>query len=152
MKILMVCLGNICRSPLAEGIMRAKIEENNLNWTIDSCGTSNYHIGENPDPRSQENALSHGIDISKLEGRQFTKEDFSNFDQIFVMDSSNYNNVIKLADNQEQIDKVDFLLNQSNPESNQNVPDPYYGGPQGFENVYQLIDEACSKFVNSSIC
>lgn len=144
----MVCLGNICRSPLAEGVMRAKIEEHKLNWEVDSCGTSNYHIGENPDPRSQENALSHGIDISKLEGRQFTKQDFEEFDKIFVMDSSNYNNVIKLADNQAQIDKVDLLLNQSNPGSNNNVPDPYYGGPQGFENVYQLIDEACETIVN----
>lgn len=146
----MVCLGNICRSPLAEGVMRAKIEENNLDWTVDSCGTSDYHIGEHPDPRSQENALSHGIDISKFEGRQFTKQDFENFDKIFVMDSSNYNNVVKLADNQAQIDKVDLLLNQSNP-GNNNVPDPYYGGPQGFENVFQLINEACQCFINKQV-
>lgn len=151
MKILMVCLGNICRSPLAEGVMRSKIMEHNLDWEVDSCGTSNYHIGENPDSRSQENALSHGIDISKLEGRQFTKQDFDEFDKIFVMDSSNYNNVIKLADNQTQIDKVDLLLNQSNPGSNNNVPDPYYGGPQGFENVYQLINEACQCFINKQV-
>lgn len=147
----MVCLGNICRSPLAEGVMRSKIMEHNLDWEVDSCGTSNYHIGENPDSRSQENALSHGIDISKLEGRQFTKQDFDEFDKIFVMDSSNYNNVIKLADNQTQIDKVDLLLNQSNPGSNNNVPDPYYGGPQGFENVYQLINEACQCFINKQV-
>ncbi|MBL4624667.1 MAG: low molecular weight phosphotyrosine protein phosphatase, partial [Flavobacteriales bacterium] len=93
MRVLMVCLGNICRSPLAEGILRQKIEEKGISGiTIDSCGTSNYHIGQSPDQRTQQNALTHGTDLSKLRGRQFTVEDFASFDKIFAMDSSNKEN------------------------------------------------------------
>ena len=143
----MICLGNICRSPLAEGVLTDKIRKAGLDWQIDSAGTSNYHINEEPDPRSQENALEHDIDISKSRGRQFTKEDFNLFDKIYVMDESNYKNVIKLASSNLDKNKVDLLLNQANPGSNQNVPDPYYGGPCGFENVFQLIDKACDAII-----
>jgi len=143
----MICLGNICRSPLAEGVLTDKIRKAGLDWQIDSAGTSNYHINEEPDPRSQENALEHDIDISKSRGRQFTKEDFNLFDKIYVMDESNYKNVIKLASSNLDKNKVDLLLNQANPGSNQNVPDPYYGGPSGFENVFQLIDKACDAII-----
>ncbi|MDB2363988.1 low molecular weight phosphotyrosine protein phosphatase [Flavobacteriales bacterium] len=147
MKVLMVCLGNICRSPLAEGVLSDKIKKAGLNWQVDSAGTSNYHIDEEPDPRSQENALQHDINISHLRGRQFVKEDFQFFDKIYVMDDSNYQNVVKLASNQEDTDKVDLLLNQANPGSNHNVPDPYFGGSGGFENVFQLIDKACDAII-----
>ena len=147
MKVLMVCLGNICRSPLAEGVLSDKIKKAGLNWQVDSAGTSNYHIDEEPDPRSQENALQQDINISHLRGRQFVKEDFQFFDKIYVMDDSNYQNVVKLASNQEDTDKVDLLLNQANPGSNHNVPDPYYGGSGGFENVFQLIDKACDAII-----
>lgn len=143
----MVCLGNICRSPLAEGVLSDKIKKAGLNWQVDSAGTSNYHIDEEPDPRSQENALQHDINISHLRGRQFVKEDFQFFDKIYVMDDSNYQNVVKLASNQEDTDKVDLLLNQANPGSNHNVPDPYFGGSGRFENVFQLIDKACDAII-----
>ncbi|MGB0404206.1 MAG: low molecular weight protein-tyrosine-phosphatase [Salibacteraceae bacterium] len=142
-KILMVCLGNICRSPLAEGIMRAKIEEHNLNAMVDSSGTANYHVGQSPDPRSQESGLKHGIDISGLRGRQFEVADYDNFDFIYVMDKSNYGNVLNLARGEDDKNKVELLLNVANPDSFKDVPDPYFGGTQGFEDVYQMINEAC---------
>ena len=148
-KILMVCLGNICRSPLAEGILRNKIEKLELNVMVDSAGTSNYHIGEHPDARSTKNAQSHGIDISKLIGRQFTVSDFDRFDKIFVMDSSNYRDVIHLARNEKDKAKVEMILNVLYPDSNMSVPDPYYGGEQGFENVFILLDKACETITKS---
>jgi protein-tyrosine phosphatase len=145
--ILMVCLGNICRSPVAEGILKHKLAETNLNVTVDSAGTSNYHIGGSPDSRSAANARKHGIDISMLKGRQFTVTDFDNFDLIFAMDSSNYQNIVALARNEKDAAKVSLILNQLNPNSNASVPDPYYGDGDGFENVFQLLDKACDNIV-----
>lgn len=138
-KILMVCLGNICRSPLAEGILQSKL--NHSLYYIDSAGTGGYHIGNPPDQRSINVAKKHGVDISKQKCRQFTEEDFTNFDVIYVMDFSNYNNVIKLAKNEVHKSKVKLLLSVLNTEIKQ-VPDPYYDN-NGFENVFQLIDTAC---------
>lgn len=143
MKILMVCLGNICRSPVAEGVMKHVAQTNQLDLQVDSAGTANYHVGESPDERSQASALSHGVDISNLRGRQFTVQDFDAFDRIYVMDKSNLKNVLKLARTAADKQKVDLLLNASHPGKNLEVPDPYYGGPQGFENAYQLVLEAC---------
>lgn len=145
MKILMVCLGNICRSPLAEGILREKL--NHGPHEVDSAGTAAYHVGEAPDPRSIKIGRKYGINISDLRGRQFSVEDFDRFDQIYVMDESNYQNVIRLARNESDKAKVDFLLNQTHPGTNEEVPDPYYGGDQGFENVYQMLDKATDKIV-----
>ena len=145
-KILMVCLGNICRSPVAEGVMRKIAEEEGLSVLVDSAGTSNYHIGENPDRRSAMNAKKNGIDISMLKARQFTKDDFFEFDYILVMDESNYQNVVKLAPNQELVSKVDFLLNKIYPKQNLPVPDPYFGKEDGFEEVFQLVTKACKAF------
>ena len=142
-KILMVCLGNICRSPLAEGILRNKALQFNLNITIDSAGTSNYHIGEHPDKRTILNAQQHHIDVSNLCARQFEVTDFDTFDHIFVMDSSNYADVIALARNAKDKQKVELILNRVYPNSNMSVPDPYFGGEQGFENVFILLDKAC---------
>lgn len=150
-KILMVCLGNICRSPLAEGIMLHLIEERQLNITVDSAGTSNYHIGENPDQRTIKNAKKHGIDLSPLIARQFTVSDFETFDRIFVMDKSNLSNVLTLAQSEEHKSKVDLLLNISHPDQNLEVPDPYFGGEQGFEEVFQLVYNACDVFVNDHL-
>lgn len=147
--VLMVCLGNICRSPLAEGILRSKIEKLHLNILIDSAGTSNYHIGQNPDKRSILNAKKHGIDISKLKARQFTVEDFDKFNLIFVMDTSNYSDVVSLARNEFDKQKVDLILNKINPDSNKPVPDPYHGGEDEFENVFELLDEACEIIAQS---
>ncbi len=149
MSYLMVCLGNICRSPLAEGILRDKVEKLNLDISIDSAGTSNYHIGQHPDSRTVFNAKQHGIDISKLKGRQFQVDDFDKFDTIFVMDSSNYSDVIGLARNENDKRKVEMILNRVYPNSNMAVPDPYFGGEQGFENVFILLEKACDVIVDS---
>ena len=141
-KILMVCLGNICRSPLAEGILKSKLPSDS--FFVDSAGTGDYHIGKNPDSRSIAIAKKHGLDISNLRGRQFNVLDFDKFDIIYVMDESNYRNVLLLARNEQDKAKVEFILNEVHPKQNYNIPDPYYGGNDGFENVYHMLDEACS--------
>jgi protein-tyrosine phosphatase len=128
MNILMVCLGNICRSPLAEGILVKKGIKNKLNINVDSAGIAAYHVGEKPDPRSIKTAKIHEIDISKQKARQFSVKDFDTFDVIYAMDVSNYNNINTLAINQDQKNKVKLILNEMHPNSNASVPDPYYGG------------------------
>ena len=140
MKILMICLGNICRSPMAEGIMR-NLGGNKVE--VDSAGTSGYHIGSQPDKRMISTAFEHGIDISNLSARQFHSDDFDSFDVIFAMDSSNYQNIISLAKDDNDKQKVKMML------ENGNIPDPYYGGDEGFEHVYQLLHKACQKFLNN---
>jgi protein-tyrosine phosphatase len=146
-KILMVCLGNICRSPIAEGILRHKIRANNLNIITDSAGTNGLHNGEAPDLRTQQNALTHGVDISDLRSRQITQNDITNFDIVYVMDANNYNTVMALCSNDSQRSKVKLILNETTPNSNAPVPDPYYGGADGFENVYQLLNTATDVIV-----
>lgn len=141
-KVLMVCLGNICRSPLAEGILQAKLPQED--FLVDSAGTGNWHVGELPDQRSIAVARKYGIDLTTQRARQFKKSDFTAFDYIFVMDQSNYNNVIQLAENPEDVQKVRLLLDITHPGKKAEVPDPYYGGPDGFEHVFQLVDEACT--------
>jgi protein-tyrosine phosphatase len=150
-KILMVCLGNICRSPLAEGILRMKAEQAGLNLQIDSAGTSNYHTGECPDQRTIQNALKHNVDVSKLKARQFTISDYDNFDHIFAMDSSNYSDIISLARNENDKRKVELILDKVYPGSQMSVPDPYFGGEQGFEHVYILLDKACDEIINTMV-
>jgi protein-tyrosine phosphatase len=147
-RILMVCLGNICRSPLAEGILRHKLQEAGItDVEVDSAGTSGWHSGENPDKRSVQNARAHGIDISKLVSRQFTHTDFDTFDLIFVMDSSNHRDVIALARTDADKRKVELLLNKKWPGKNKAVPDPYFGGENGFEEVFHLVSDACDAVV-----
>ena len=141
----MVCLGNICRSPLAEGILKAKT--NHLDVVVDSAGTAAYHVGEKPDIRSIEIANKYGIDLTSQRARQFSVNDFDEFDKIYAMDSSNYANIISLARDEKDRDKVDVILNESNPKSFQSVPDPYYGGDNGFQDVYDMLDKACDKIV-----
>ena len=137
----MVCLGNICRSPLAEGILKAKVDPEFV--FVDSAGTGGYHVGERPDSRSIAVANKYGIDISQQRCRKFTKADFIEFDYIYVMDNSNYANVIALAESEQDIDKVSLLLSEIDINENE-VPDPYYGGDQGFEYVFDLINSACN--------
>ena len=132
-KILMVCLGNICRSPLAEGILKSKLPE--TGFVVDSAGTGNYHVGDSPDPRSITTAKKYGLDITTQRGRQFTVSDFDTFDYIYVMDSSNFENVVKLARNANDIAKVHYILNEIYPNQNHSVPDPYTGGIQRFFNI-----------------
>ena len=140
-KILMVCLGNICRSPLAEGILASKLPKGK--FTVDSAGTGSWHIGRQPDERSIAVAKKNKINISTQKGRQFSVADFDAFDYIYVMDSSNYNDVVELAKTQDHRDKVQMILNDLFPNENVDVPDPYFGLPNGFEIVYNMLDEVC---------
>jgi len=140
-KVLMVCLGNICRSPLAEGILKSKT--NSQVVFVDSAGTAGYHIGNNPDKRSVAVAKKYGIDISGQRCRKFSTIDFAQFDVIYAMDLSNYHDIIALTDDKNEIEKVKLLLEQGNASVSE-VPDPYYGGADGFEEVYKLINQACN--------
>ena len=149
MKILMVCLGNICRSPLAEGILQAKADAAGLKWRVDSAGTAGYHIGEAPHELSQKVAKQNGVDISFQKGRKLRKEDFIAFDMIYVMDNENYNDARRIAGEYWNEYKVDFILNEIYPYENRNVPDPWYGGYDGFIEVYEMLDKACDKIINS---
>ena len=140
-RILMVCLGNICRSPLAEGILSSKLDLQNFD--VDSAGTGSYHIGEQPDQRSIAVARKNGIDISGQRARQFDVADFDHFHFIYVMDESNYTDVIKLSRGIEDMNKVNLILEALEDQNPTEVPDPYYGGHDGFEHVFQLLDKAC---------
>lgn len=149
MKILMVCLGNICRSPLAEGIMREKIKAHNLSWEVDSAGTSGWHEGNLPDNRSIAVAKNHGIDITNQRSRKLEKLDLDKYDLVVAMDSTNYSDIIRLADSETQKAKVRLILNYAYPNENRAVPDPYYEGR--FEKVYQMLEESCEKIVQAYI-
>lgn len=140
----MVCLGNICRSPLAEGILKQKCAEHGLDWEVDSAGTSGYHDGELPDSRSIDVAKDHGVDITDQRSRRLTKEDLVYYDLVFAMDSSNYNNIRKLGGDL-YMEKVALILNMAYPGMNMAVPDPYYEG--GFDKVYEMLEEACEKII-----
>ncbi|MEP2059468.1 MAG: low molecular weight protein-tyrosine-phosphatase [Maribacter litoralis] len=145
MKVLMVCLGNICRSPLAEGILKSKVDTAKV--FVDSAGTAGYHIGNAPDPRSIKVAQNHNIDISSQVCRRFIVSDFDTFDLIYAMDKSNYGNIIGMARNKADAEKVKLLLNEVDA-TNQEVPDPYYDADDGFETVFQLIDKACTNIAD----
>jgi len=137
----MVCLGNICRSPLAEGILKSKATTYQI--FVDSAGTSAYHVDNQPDERSIIVAEKHGINISNQRARKFIADDFDNFDIIYAMDESNFHDIVKLSRNNSDKQKVRMILNEIHPNKNNSVPDPYYGGNEGFENVFQMLNEAC---------
>lgn len=151
MKILLVCLGNICRSPIAEGIMRKIAADRKLDVEVDSAGTSFWHAGEHPDKRAISVSASHGIDISKLTARQFKKEDYKNFDRIYVMDDTNLEDVLSLASSEAEREKVKLFLDEAGGYFFTSVPDPYYGNADGFEKVFSLLEEAGKKILNKVI-
>ena len=146
-KVLMVCLGNICRSPLAEGILKSKVDQSTI--FVDSAGTGGWHIGELPDSRSIEIAKQNHIDISDQRCRKFIVNDFEGFDFIYVMDKSNLSDVLSLAKTESHRKKVKMILNIKEVEQAMEVPDPYYGGEKGFEKVFILLDEACEHIAKS---
>lgn len=148
-KILMVCLGNICRSPLAEGILASKLPKDK--FKIDSAGTGSWHIGKQPDQRSIATAQKNGLDITDQRARQFKTTDFDKFDYIFVMDNSNYDDVMAMTKTDAHKAKVDLILNELFPGENVDVPDPYYGSQFGFDSVYQMLDEACENLAKKLI-
>ena len=145
----MVCLGNICRSPLAEGLLASKLPENK--FIVDSAGTGNWHIGKQPDARAIAVGRLNGLDIASQRGRQFTAKDFDDFDYIFVMDNSNHKDVMALAKTDVQRSKVNLILHALFPNENVDVPDPYFGMKNGFETVYALLDDTCKTIAKSLI-
>ena len=140
-KILMVCLGNICRSPIAEGLLSSKLPKDT--FIVASCGTGNWHIGKQPDLRSIAVTKKYGLDISTQKCRQIETGDFDTYDYIYVMDGSNYSDVVSLSQNDSQKNKVKLILNELFPNENMDVPDPYFGLENGFELVYKMLDETC---------
>jgi protein-tyrosine phosphatase len=147
MKILMVCLGNICRSPLAEGILRKKIEKNKIKAEVASAGFVSFHAGDPADKRAQKTALQFGIDLSHHRAQVFKSSDFDTYDLIYVMDNENMKDVLGLSRNQDDHQKTRLILNEIFPGENKIVPDPYYGGPEGFINVFKLLDKACDAII-----
>jgi protein-tyrosine phosphatase len=147
MKILMVCLGNICRSPLAEGILQHKVKAAGLNWVVDSAGTNGYHTGEPPHHLSQKVALQHGIDISRQRARDFVKDDFDAYDKIYALAADVLEDMQRIAGKKFDAAKADLLLNELYPGQQRDVPDPWYGPEKGYHEVFELIDKACSRIV-----
>ncbi len=150
MKILMVCLGNICRSPLAEGILKHKAKEAGLDWTIESAGTENYHIGKPPHELSQKVAKINGIDICNQRARKFVKEDFDRFDKIYAMSEDVLDEMKHITKEKYDDSKVDLLLNELHPGQHLSVPDPWYGTEPGFHEAYKLINAACDKIIQKA--
>lgn len=148
MKILMVCLGNICRSPLAEGILKNKLTSHENSWIIDSAGTSGFHNGELPDPRSIKIAADYQIDICDQRSRQIKESDLDTFDLIYAMDNSNYQDLMASCSSDCQRAKISMIMNMTDPASNINVPDPYWG-KDGFDLVFKMLDKACDVIIDS---
>lgn len=147
MRILMVCLGNICRSPMADGWLRHKNKKYGLALEIDSAGTANYHVGEKPDHRMRRISLEYGVSIDELRARQFSVSDFDYYDIIFAMDKSNQQNILRMARNEDDKQKVRLFLNELRPNEDLEVPDPYYGTDANFREVIELLDEATESFL-----
>ena len=150
MKILMVCLGNICRSPLAEGILQDKAKEAGLDWVVDSAGTNSYHIGEPPHHLSQKVAKLNGIDICNQRARRFVKEDFDHYDKIYAMAEDVLDDMKHIAKEKYDASKADLLLNELYPGKNASVPDPWYGPEPGYHEVYRLIEDDCDAIIQKA--
>ena len=149
MKVLMVCLGNICRSPLAEGILQHKAQMAGLNWTVDSAGTNGYHNGEAPHPLSQKVARINGIDISRQRSRMFTAEDMNRFDKIYAMAKDVQTEMKRIAGKHWKPEKVELILNALEPGANLDVPDPWYGPEDEYHEVFELLDKACQSLITN---
>jgi len=149
--ILMVCLGNICRSPLAEGILQQKAEQAGLNWEIDSAGTNGYHVGEAPHPLSRKVAQMNGVDISGQRARKFTADDFRRFDRIYAMAGDVVHEMRRIAGRQFDASKVELLMNEVSPRRNQDVPDPWSGPESGYHEVYRMIDAASDRIIEKHL-
>ena len=143
----MVCLGNICRSPIAEGILRYKVKENGKDWIVDSAGTESYHVGEAPHKWSQKVCMEHGIDISSQIARRFTAEDFVKYDKIYALAHDVFNEIRSIGGKTADMSRVDYLLNELYAGGNRSVPDPYYGQEKDYEYVFSLIDETCEAII-----
>ena len=147
MKILMVCLGNICRSPLAEGILQDKAFKAGLTWSVESAGTNSYHIGEPPHPLSQKVARMHGIDISKQRARRFVAEDFEEYDKIYALAEDVMDDIHRIAGKKFDATKIDLLMNELYPGKNMGVPDPYYGTEADYHKAFKMINEVCDAII-----
>mgnify|MGYP001018509794 CR=1 FL=1 len=150
MNILMVCLGNICRSPLAEGILQHKANEAGLNWKVDSAGTNGYHVGEAPHRLSQKVAKLNGIDISRQKARRFSAGDFEKYDKIYAMADDVIDEMKWIAGSKYNALKVDLLMNELHPGKNEDIPDPWYGAEPGYHITYEMIDRATDKIIERS--
>jgi len=147
MKILMVCLGNICRSPLAEGILQDKAFKAGLKWSVESAGTNQYHTGEPPHPLSQKVAALNNINIGNQRARRFKANDFETYDKIYALAEDVLDEIKRIAGKKFNASKVDLLMNEMYPGKNMDVPDPYYGTEPGYHKVYKMIDEVCDAIV-----
>jgi protein-tyrosine phosphatase len=147
MRILIVCLGNICRSPMAEGVLKYKVKQNGLDWIVESAGTESYHVGEHPHKLAQKVCLKNGIDISEKRARKFIPNDFVLYDKIYVMAEDVYENVERIGGRNADMKKVDYFLNELHPGDDETVPDPYYGNEFGFVVVYDMINKVCDAII-----
>ena len=147
MKILMVCLGNICRSPMAEGILQQKAFDAGLSWSVESAGTNSYHIGEPPHPLSQKIAREHGIDISKQRARKFVGEDFDVYDKIYALAEDVLDDIRRIAKSKYDSAKIDLLMNELFPHKNIDVPDPWYGPEPGYYEVFKMLDKVSDRII-----
>lgn len=148
MKILMVCLGNICRSPIAEGVLRKKAKENGLDWLIDSAGTNGYHIGEAPHPFSQKICAQHGIDISQQRAANFLSRHLEEYDLVYALAKDVYQEIQKIGGPKAPMHKVKLFLSELHEGSTESVPDPWYGDESGYLPVYELIEKTCHKIID----
>jgi len=148
MRILLVCLGNICRSPMAEGVLRHLAQERGIAITTDSAGTGDYHVGEAPDRRAQAAMRKQGMEINDLRARQFTQADFDRFDLLLAMDADNLRNMQRLAPSPEHATKAGLIMDHAPNHPLREVPDPYYGGEEGFDEVFRMLKEASNQLLD----